>query len=156
MCEVKREALRKRKRKWLSKATYIYIYIYIYIYLASDDRARYELLKFKCDLGPAPPRARTELGARHGLLGVADQLAGMTEDQFDDDYGLKVVENCRKLLVRFFTPLDHPSHDEGAYDSFRVKVVGFATDKALQKAAYLAKDQLFPNLMISLAAPATQ
>ena len=49
-------------------------------------------------------------------------------------------------MIRFFTPLDHASHDAAAYDSFRLKVVAFATDKALQKAVYLAKDELFPNM----------
>ena len=60
MCEVKREVARARKRKWLSEATYVS--------LVSDDRQRYKLLKFKCDLGSAPPRAATELRARHGLI----------------------------------------------------------------------------------------
>ena len=142
MCETKREAIRTRKRKWLSDATYVS--------LASDDRQRYKLLKFKCDLGPAPPRASTELGARHGLIGVDDQFAGMTEDDFDDDYGLRVVEGWRRMLIRFFTPLGNAAHDAEAYDSFRLKVVVFATDKALLKAVYLAKDELFPNLILSL------
>ena len=110
MCEIKREAVRNRKRKWLSNATYVS--------LASDDRHRYKLLKFKCDLGTAPPRAETELGARHGLIGVGDQFGGLTEDHFDDDYGLRVVEGWRRMLIRFFTPLDHATHDTGAYDSF--------------------------------------
>ena len=62
LCEIKREVVRIRKRKWLTEATYVS--------LASDDRQRYKLLKFKCDLGQAPPLALTELGARHGLIGV--------------------------------------------------------------------------------------
>ena len=85
MCGMKGEAIRIRKRKWLSDATYVS--------LASDDRQRYKLFKFKCDLGPAPPRAATELGARHGLLGVGDQFDGLTEDDFDD-YGLR---KCRRV-----------------------------------------------------------
>ena len=28
------------------------------------------------------------------------------------------------MLIRFFTPLHHASHDAAAYDSFRLKVVG--------------------------------
>ena len=90
MCQVQSEAIRVRKRKWLSDATYIS--------LASDDRKRYKLLKFKCDLGPAPPRASTELGARHGLIGVRDQFAGLTEENFDDDYGLRVAEGWLKIF----------------------------------------------------------
>ena len=142
LCEVKREVVRGRKRKWLSDATYVS--------LASDDRQRYKLLKFKCDLGSAPPRAATELGARHGLIGVADQFGGLTEAHFDDDYAMRVVAGWRRMLIRFFTPLDHTSHDTAAYDSFRLKVVVFATDKALLKAVHIAKEQLFPNLMLSL------
>ena len=132
MCEIKREVVRIRKRKWLSEATYVS--------LASDDRQRYKLLKFKCDLGSAPPRAATELGARHGLIGVGDQCGGLTEDHFDDDYGMRVVEGWRRMLIRFFTPLDHTSHDTEAYDSFRLKVRIFATDKALLKAVHIAMD----------------
>ena len=123
LCEIKREVVRIRKRKWLTEATYVS--------LASDDRQRYKLLRFKCDLGQAPPLALTELGARHGLIGVGDQFGGLTEDHFDDDYGLSVVEGWRRMLIRFFTPLDHSSHDAEAYDRFRLKVVAFATDKAL-------------------------
>ena len=137
-----REAVRARKRKWLSEATYVS--------LASDDRQRYKLLKFKCDLGSAPPRAATELGARLGLIAVGDQFGGLTEDHFDDDYGMRVVEGWRRMLIRFFTPLDHASHDAAAYDSFRLKVHIFATDKALLKAVHIAKRQLFPNLRLSL------
>ena len=84
MCEIQREVIRKRKRKQLAAATYVS--------LASDDRGRYKLLKFKCDLGSAPPRAETELGARHGLIGVDDQFGGLKEENFDDDYGNRVVE----------------------------------------------------------------
>ena len=142
LCEIKREVARIRKRKWLTEATYVS--------LASDDRQRYKLLKFKCDLGQAPPLAATELGARHGLIGVGDQFGGLTEDHFDDDYGLRVVEGWRRMLIRFFTPLDHSSHDAEAYDRFRLKVVVFATDKALVKAVHLAREQLFPNLILSL------
>ena len=107
-------------------------------------------LRIKCDLGQAPPLAVIELGARHGLIGVGDQFGGLTEDHFDDDYGLRVVEGWRRMLIRFFTPLDHSSHDAEAYDRFRLKVVVFATDKALVKAVHLAMEQLFPNLKLSL------
>ena len=111
MCDVKREVVRTRKRKWLSEATYVS--------LASDDRQRYELLKFKCDLGLAPPQASTERGARHGLIAAGDQFGGLTEDHFDDDYGMRVVEEWRRMLIRFFTPLDHSSHD----DDYGMRVV---------------------------------
>ena len=143
MCEVKREVIRIRKRKWLSEATYVS--------LASDDRKRYKVLKFKCDIGLAPPQASTELGGRHGLMGAGDLYGGLTEDHFDDDYGIRVVEEWRRMLMRFFTPLGHSTHDTTAYDTFRLKVVVFAADKALSKAVLIAKDELFPNLILSLA-----
>ena len=58
-------------------------------------------------------------------------------------------------MIRFFTPLGHECHDTEAYDSFRSKVVAFATDKALQKAVRCAlQNALFPNLFISLPDPA--
>ena len=103
LAEITREVIRNRKRKWLSDATYVS--------LASDDRQRYKLIEFKCDLGPAPPRASTELGARHGLIGVCDEFGGVTEDLFDDDKGRRIVEGWRRMLKRFFTPLGHGNHD---------------------------------------------
>ena len=95
-------------------------------------------------------RLRRILGARHGLIGAGDMFGGLAEESFDDDYGMRVVEGWRRMLIRFFTPNDHASHDAAAYDSFRLKVVAFATDIAFVKAVYLAKEHLFPNLILSL------
>ena len=59
------------------------------------------------------------------------------EEHFDDDSGLRIVEGWRRMLIQFFIPLDHASHDAAASDSFRLKVVAFCTDKAVQKAVHL-------------------
>ena len=71
-----RESVRVMKRKWLKAATFIT--------LSSDDRGRFNLLKFKCDIGQAAPGASTELGARHGLIRVGDHFGGMTEEEFEN------------------------------------------------------------------------
>ena len=54
------------------------------------------------------------------------------------------------MLIPFFTPLDHSSRDAEAYGRFSLKVLVFATDKALLKAVHLAKEQFFPNMILSL------
>ena len=83
MVEIRREVLRVRNRTWLALAAVIN--------LALDDRKRCMLIRFSYDIGLAPPQARTELGARHGILGVIDGMVGITEEDFIEDYAVRLV-----------------------------------------------------------------
>ena len=75
MAEIMREVVRARKRGWIEEC-------YV-VNLPLDDRRRYVLRRFTCDIGLAQPQADTELGARSGVLGVIDSMTGMTEEDFD-------------------------------------------------------------------------
>ena len=58
------------------------------------------------NIGLAPPQASTELGARSGILGIIDGMAGITQDDFNEDYAERVVEKVA-TAIRFSTTLQH-------------------------------------------------
>ena len=60
---------------------------------------RYMLIMFACDIGLAPSQANTELGARHGILGIIDGLGGVTQEGFDDDYAERFVEKVATAIL---------------------------------------------------------
>ena len=49
MVQIMRELVRRKKRTWLAEAAVVSI--------ALDDRGRYKLILFHCDIGLAPPQA---------------------------------------------------------------------------------------------------
>ena len=75
------------KRTWLEDAKVVS--------LALDDRNKYTLIRFACDIGLAPPQASTELGSHHGILAVFDGSLAMTEEDLDEDYAVRVVAKVR-------------------------------------------------------------
>ena len=93
-----------------------------------DDRGRYMLIMFVCDIGLAPPQASTELGARSGILGIIDGMAGITQDDFNEDYAERVVEKVATAIRLFFTNLQDGSVDEDEVARFYRKVRLVAAD----------------------------
>ena len=72
----------------------------------------------------------------------------MTEEDFDEDYGMRVVNKLRKVIRLFFKELgsDHP--DDSQVQSFCDKVRLVTADLALGKACeYMMSSGLFPNLI---------
>ena len=111
-----------------------------------DDRGRYMLIMFVCDIGLAPPQASTELGARSGILGIIDGMAGITQDDFNEDYAERVVEKVATAIRLFYTTLQDGSVDEDQVARFCQKVHLVAADKALQKSVeYMTR--IFPNFI---------
>ena len=55
---------------------------------------------------------------------------------------MRVVEEWRRMLIRFFIPLDHSSHDAEAYDNFRLKVVVLALPDASHTVRIACRDPL--------------
>ena len=115
--------------------------------LALDDRGNYTLIRFACDIGLAPPQASTELGSHHGILGVLDTSLGLTEEDFNEDYAKRVVEQLSMAIQLCFTDLEHDGADESQVQSFCSKVRLVAADKALSKSVEFMKRYLFPNLI---------
>ena len=70
--------------------------------LAMDDRGNDTLIRFACDIGLAPPHASTELGSHRGILGVLDTSLGLTEEDFNEDYAKRVVEQLSMAIQFFF------------------------------------------------------
>ena len=87
------------------------------------------------NIGLAPPQASTELGARSGILGIIDGMAGITQDDFNEDYAERVVEKVATAIRLFFTNLQDGSVDEDQDARFCQKMHLVAADKALQKGA---------------------
>ena len=136
MVAIMREVIRVRKRAWLEECSFVS--------LGLDDRKRYTLILFTCDIGLAPPQAVTELGARGGVLGAFDGMLGLTEEDFDEDYAIRVVGKVMKAIRLFYTDLES-GVDEGEVAKFCLKVRLVAADQALQKSVeYMTR--IFHNL----------
>ena len=109
-------------RTWLAEAAVVNI--------ALDDRGRYKLVRFHCDTGLAPPQAWTELGSRSGIIAVINSSLGLTEEDFDDDYALRVIEKVSAAIRLFYAGLDG-STDEVQVQALRIKVRQVAADLSL-------------------------
>ena len=90
MVEIMHEVVRIKKRRWLADAKVINLVL--------DDRQKYTLIRFTCDIGLAPPHASTELGSHHGILSVFNGSLGLTEEDFDEDYAVRVVANVKLAI----------------------------------------------------------
>ena len=48
----------------------------------------------------------------HGILAVIDGPLQMSEEQFDEDYAIRVVAKVKQAILQFYTDLEHDSVDE--------------------------------------------
>ena len=104
MTQIMREVIRNRKRAWLADCSFVS--------LGFDDKGRYMLINFVCDIGLAPPQANTELGVRSGILGILDGHAGMTQEDYNEDYADRVMKKVMMAIRLFYTNLKDGSVDE--------------------------------------------
>ena len=147
LVQIMREVARERKRVWIAESQVVN--------LAFDDRKSYTLVRFSCDIGLASPQACSELGARHGLLGVIDGTLGMTEEDYDADYAERTVEKMRKVVRLFYTKIDgRLSVGEDEIQRFWPKVRLVAADMGLMKCVEYMKGSIFPRLIIYHRDPA--
>ncbi len=148
MARIQAEVVRASFREWVLAATSLT--------LLFDDRHGYKMVMFRCD-APLPDSEGTEGGiaARSGLLGIAEMLTGVTLDELAKDYAERVVEDLRLLCARFCTPLG-----DACDEAVMQRLVGnqslvkhLVVDGALLKVCDYAKQNLFPNAVLSIRDP---
>jgi len=156
MVSCMKDALRMKKRTWLSEAQYIF--------LGFDDKNGRKLLRFKCDAPSAPAcldaaedsckKDPTWLhyGARIGVVGCMPVGLRYDLDDYERDYAERTCEEIIKLLQRLCTPAGE-TLDATFFDDVVRKVAGVVVDGALLKTARYMKEWRFPGIRIIMRDP---
>jgi hypothetical protein len=162
MARIMIEVCRERKRRWLAAARAIH--------LSFDEKSPLLHIRFKCDVpseewgqalawqvpsaiaSPADARRKMSTEAlrctyQTGVLVTVHVYRGMSQDDFDEDYGVRMAATIANAIKDFCTPFCDV-RDETAYRALLLKVRALSVDGALLKVAQALKLSSMPSIVI--------